>query len=208
MKNNKRKYRYKYALLLVCLHLAVVIAVTGTIAYLFTETDPVTNTFKPVAPGTEIEETLENNVKKDVTVKNTGEVDSYIRAKVIITWQNKDGEVYPKMPVAPADGVTNNDYTISYGNEWILGDDGYFYYTKSVPATVSTNVFISSVTPVNSCEDNTYTLHVEILSQAIQSTPDIAVDVWDNDKVDVKGTNGTLTVTNIMKTDETVTQSE
>ena len=203
----KRKKR-KYTLMLVCLLVTVSIVVGGTIAYLFTESDPVVNTFTPVEVDNEIHEVLNGNVKENVQIKNTGTTDAFIRAKVVVTWQNKAGVVYPIMPVAPADGVTNHDYTISYGDNWILGDDGYFYYTKSVSATDSTKVLISSVTPVQSCEDNTYTLHVEILSQAIQSTPDIAVDVWDNDKVDVNGTNGTLTVTNQINTDESVTQSE
>lgn len=201
MKNNKHKYRHKYALLLVCLHLAVIIAVTGTIAYLFTSTDPVTNTFKPVAPGTEIEETLENNVKKDVTVKNTGEVDSYIRARVIITWQNEKGEVYPEMPAS-------DYYTISYGSGWSLGADGYYYYTKSVSVNGSTTALIERVTPVKSCKDDTYTLHVEILSQAIQSTPVEAVNAWDNDLVDLSGKiDGTLEVV-AKTTGEATTQSE
>lgn len=190
----KRKKR-KYTLLLVCLLVTVVIAVGGTIAYLFTESDPVVNTFTPVEVDNEIHEELNGNEKENVQIKNTGTTDAYIRAKVVVTWQNENGEVYPVMPIPPADGVTNHDYTISYGSDWILGNDGYFYYNESVPATESTTVFIVSVTPIKACEDNNYTLHVEILSQAIQSAPDIAVDAWDNDRVDVTGTNGMLTVT-------------
>ena len=43
----KRKNR-KYTLLLVCLLMTVLVVVGGTIAYIFTESDPVVNTFTPV----------------------------------------------------------------------------------------------------------------------------------------------------------------
>mgnify|MGYP003295933686 CR=1 FL=1 len=53
-----KKHRNKYTLLLVCLLLTVAIAVSGTIAYLFTSSDPVVNTFTPVLPEIEIPEDM------------------------------------------------------------------------------------------------------------------------------------------------------
>lgn len=183
-----KKHRNKYTLLLACLLLTVAIAVSGTIAYIFTSSDPVVNTFTPVTPDSEIFETFKDNVKSNVVVKNTGEVDSYIRAKVVITWQDGAGNIYP---VAP---IKDTDYTISYlsvkdpttgtvttTTGWILSADGFWYYKKPVAAGASTTYLIGEARQIKECKDTNYKLHIEILSQAVQSTPPAAVvEVWQN----------------------------
>lgn len=199
-----KKHRNKYTLLLVCLLLTVAIAVSGTIAYIFTSSDPVVNTFTPVTPDSKIDETFENNVKSNVVVKNTGEVDSYIRAKVVITWQDEDGNIYSVSP------VENTHYTISYlsvkdpetdsvtiTTDWILSADGFWYYKKPVAAGASTTNLIGEARQIKECEDTNYMLHIEILSQAIQSTPPAAVmEEWQNATNDLTVTaTGELRVT-------------
>ncbi len=185
---DKKRRPKKLLALIICLDLVVMMAVSGTLAYIFTSTDPVVNTFTPVTPGSKIDEEFENNVKSDVKVNNTGEVASYIRAKVVITWQDKDGNVYPVSP------VENTHYTISYlsvkdpetdsvtiTTDWILSADGFWYYKKSVAAGASTTNLIGEAKQIKECEDTNYKLHIEILSQAVQSTPPAAVvEVWKN----------------------------
>ena len=121
-----RKQKTKYTAFLVCLLLAVAIAVSGTIAYLFTSSDPVVNTFTPVTPEIDIPEEMNGTVKEKATVQNTGEVDSYLRAKIVVTWQNGNGEVYPKVPELGE----GKDYTMTNGSNWQLHKDGYYYYKK------------------------------------------------------------------------------
>ena len=183
-----KKHRNKYTLLLVCLLLTVAIAVSGTIAYIFTSSDPVVNTFTPVTPDSKIDETFENNVKSNVVVTNTGEVDSYIRSKVVVTWQDGEGNIYPVVP------IKDTDYTISYlsvkdpttgtvttTTDWILSADGFWYYKKPVAAGASTNYLIGEARQIKECKDTNYKLHIEILSQAVQSIPPAAVvEVWKN----------------------------
>ncbi len=205
MKIFKSKIKSKKILaLVICLDLVVFLAVGATLAYIFTASDPVVNTFTPVTPDIEITEDFKDNIKKHVAVKNTGSVSSYIRSQVVITWQNADGDI---LPVKPEPGT---DYTITYGtNEydaatdsttdikgayWILAADGFWYYNKSVAPGDSTDYLIAEARWIKECEDPNYTLHIEILSQSVQSTPDEAVNVWDNNDVDVTGTDGTLTV--------------
>lgn len=187
MKNNKRKV----SILTVCLLLTVLIAVGSTIAYIFTSTGPVTNTFTPVTPETIIDEDFQE-IKENVSIRNSGKVDSYIRVKIAITWQDKNNNVYYKEP------VLGEDYTITYTSDtnWVQGNDGFWYYKKFVPAGQSTSVLISEAKWLKKCENEAYPLDIEILSQAIQSTPDEAVAVWNNDKVTVTGNSGILTVVN------------
>ena len=177
---NRKKH--KYTIMLVCLLVTVSIVVGGTIAYLFTESDPVVNTFTPVEADNEIHEELNGNIKKNVQIENTGKTDAFIRAKVVVTWQNGDGEVYPVMPASNLVDATNPDYNITYNTtDWIeiLPKDGYWYYKTSVAPGASTKDLIVSATPVKDAPAVGYTLHIEILSQAIQSEPATAVqEAW------------------------------
>ena len=197
----------KFLALIICLNLVVMMAVSGTLAYIFTSSNPVVNTFTPVSPGSSIVEKFENNVKRDVKVTNTGQVDSYIRAKVVITWQSEKkadgtgGDVYSTTP------IPNEDYQISYGTDWIPSADGFWYYRYPVEAGASTNYLIGEARQIKECEDKNYMLHIEILSQAIQSTPSTAVvEVWqtDTNKLTVN-VDGTLSV--VEKSQDT-TQSD
>ncbi|MBR4036526.1 MAG: hypothetical protein IKJ05_07345 [Oscillospiraceae bacterium] len=174
--NNKKS---KFSAIAVCLLLTAMLAIGGTLAYLFTQSDAVVNTFNPVTPDITVDEEFEGNVKKKVAIKNTGEVDSFIRAKVVITWQNDAGEVYPLTPVPGTDAATA-DYKITWTKDgWVEGSDGFCYYTSAVPVNGSTGVLFTDAAPLRACADENYTLHIEILSQAIQSTPDEAVEsVW------------------------------
>ena len=189
----KRK-KSKYTLMLVCLLVTVSIVVGGTIAYLFTESDPVVNTFTPVEVDNEIHEVLNGDVKKDVQIENTGTTDAYIRAKVVVTWQNEDGEVYPVMPLSNLKDADNPDYNIAYNTtDWsqmpTQDGDGYWYYNASVaPDALTTNLIVSA-TPIKEAPAEGYTLHIEILSQAIQSAPASAVqEAWGMTYTEANGT--------------------
>lgn len=192
MNNNSRRNPKKFFALVICLNLVIMLAVGGTLAYIFTSTDPVVNTFQPVTPSIKVEEPGWNNiVKQDVTIKNTGQVESYVRVKVVVTWKNGT-EIYPVDPEKGTDYSLEyiTDITPSVSTDWERGDDGFWYYKKSVLPGASTGVLIKNATWLQPCVDSNYTLSIEILSQAIQSSPDEAVEsVWP-----VDANSGTLTL--------------
>lgn len=159
--------------------LAAVVMVLGTlvgttVAYLFMGTDSIVNTFTPSEVTVTITENFENNVKNNVAVKNTGDVDAYIRAAVVVTWQNSEGQIYPTAP------VEGTDYTVTYPqNGWVKHTDGYYYYTSVVKPLDSTGVLLTDCKPVDGKTPDGYHLVVEILASAIQSEPETAVtDAW------------------------------
>lgn len=145
--------------------------VGGSLAYLITSTDPVKNVFTPGSVTPDITEEFDGSVKKNVAVKNTGDVSAYIRAKVLITWQyagegEENGNVLNELP------VKDTNYTVSYtkNSGWVYrSDDGYYYYTSPVGAQQSTNDLIDELRVISEAPQEGYTLHVEILSQAIQA---------------------------------------
>lgn len=163
----------KRSLVLVVSVLALVLAVAGgTLAWLTANSGPVTNTFTPAQVTCTVEETFDGTTKSDVKIKNTSNIDAYIRAYVVVTWKNAEGNVYGKLP------VKDTDYTIEYATDtgWDKGSDGYYYYTSPVAANDGlTGVLITKCEPVNGKAPADYDLSVEIIAEAIQSQPDSAV---------------------------------
>ena len=161
MKRMKRK-----SLLLVAgIALMLMVAIGGTIAYIVTDTKPITNTFEPGRVPITITENFKNGTKSDVRVKNTGNVPAYIRAKIVVTWKDADGNV---SAIKPVEGT---DYTISInGTEWTKAGDGFYYHIARVGAGESTNPLITSCTKVAGANQPAgYDLSVEIIAESIQA---------------------------------------
>ncbi len=149
-------------------------AVGGTVAYLFDRTESVTNSFSPVQVSCLIQETFNDGelVKENVSVKNTSDIPAYIRAAVVVTWTDLTGGISAKAPIS---GV---DYVIEFGSgAWERGADGYYYYSVPVDSGAQTDVLITSVRPLT--YKTGYTLTVEVLAEAIQSSPaNVVTDTW------------------------------
>ena len=187
----QKKFKSKKSIaLLVSLVLVLTMAVGTTIAYLIDVTDPLPNVFTASKVTVEVEEDFKNNVKSNVTVKNTGDTTAYIRAAVVITWQNEAGEVYGKQPVA------GTDYQISYNldtqtnpaGKWLKVGD-FYYWNSPVEADKNTGTLISEVKPVADRAPDGYYLCVEILASGVQSEPDKVVnEAWKAVMVDTDGT--------------------
>lgn len=206
----KRNHNKKALTLLVCLVMVVAVTVGGTLAYLMASTQPVKNEFTASKVSSSVvEEPFDGTTKTNVRVQNTGDTKAYIRAKVVVTWKNTDGEVYV---AAPMEGT---DYTMELNlseNGWVKGNDAFYYFTQAVsPVTecthaadascdnCCTDVLIKSCVQAESANvPDEYVLSVEIVASAIQSAPDSVVEnAWTNSKVTVFSNNGTLEVRNI-----------
>ncbi len=164
----RHKQKRKNRALLVSLILLLTITVGGTIAFIYTKTEGVKNTFNPSKVTCSIEETFDGKIKSNVSIKNTGDTEAYIRAKIIVNWMDTNGNISAVKPVA-------NDYSLTLGdmNNW-LNIGGYYYYTSPVGVNASTDILISKCEQLQ--EKEGYLLSVEILAEAIQSTPSAAVE--------------------------------
>lgn len=171
-----KKFHKKSLALLVSVALLLTFAVSGTVAYLVDASGPVENQFKPASVTPSITETINGSVKNDVKLINSGNVDAYIRAAVVVTWQMTDSDGIHVLP------AKNTDYSISWSKSGWIGADsnGYYYYTTPVSSGTETGVLFTScsvasgVTPPSG-----YSLHVEIMGQAIQAEPISTVKtVW------------------------------
>lgn len=161
-----RRRSGKSAALLVSLLLLLTVTVGGTIAFLMDTDGPLRNQFNPSKVTTKVEETLSGNIKKDVYIKNTGDTDAWIRAAVVVTWQDEEGNVYGQAP------VEGKNYDITWGTEWATGDDGFYYWTSPVRAeTGVTGDLIETISPKGKPPADGYYLTVEIIGSGIQNKP-------------------------------------
>lgn len=170
IKEHKKKLNKKAnkpKLLLISLVLLLTFTVGSTIAFLVDKEEAITNTFTASKVDITVDEDLDGDVKSNVVIQNTGDTEAYIRAMVVITWQDKDGNVFG---TAPKKDV---NYTLAPGSEkWIKSTtDGFYYYTLPVAASTSTENLITMLKPVADTTPEGYSLNVEILASAIQSVP-------------------------------------
>ena len=160
----------KAAVLLLSMILLIGIAVGTTVAFLVARTEPIKSTFEYAKVSCEV-----TGSKENVQVKNTGDTAAYVRATYVVTWRERDvnGNVAASVP-------GGYDYTLTeiLGSGWVKGADGYFYYSLPVIPGGSTEE-IRLDCAVTCPENPEYTLSVEVLAEAIQSTPDKAVqEAW------------------------------
>lgn len=187
-KHHKRSHRRsgKSAALLVSLLLILTVTVGGTIAFLMDSDGPLHNVFQPSKVTTKVEETVNGNTKSDVYIKNTGDTAAWIRAAVVITWQDKDSNVYGQAPkpceTANCDHANCGcDYVITWNiaeqtnpaGQWVLAADGFYYWNRPVAGGAYTGFLIEECKPLRELKvgDTTYYLTVEILGSGIQSVP-------------------------------------
>ena len=103
--------RFSRILTLVLLALAL----TGaTLAYLITHTDPVPNRFTPAHVSCNVTEDFDGTTKKNVNVTNTGDIEAYLRVKLVTYRVNDDGQHIGGTAASPA---------FTPGNGWVKDGD-------------------------------------------------------------------------------------
>ena len=150
----------------------------GTLAYILTNTTSLTNKFTPAQVSCEILEDFSNGtIKQDVCVQNTGDAPAYIRVKLLPYWYDKEDDTV----------IAKTSWTPSFmpGQGWVLGEDGYWYYTSPVNPGECTSALIPSLTMEQ--DDVSLARQVlEIIASCIQAEPADAIkEAWS-------GTNGSV----------------
>lgn len=168
------------AVLLIAIILLISTAVGSTVAFLATKTEPVENSFEYANVSCEVMQDRDTEGISIVKVKNTGAISAYIRAAVVANWIDIGGNIAASVP----EGYSY-DLTCSSGS-WAQGKDGFFYYLLPVAPGALTEGNLLTCT-VTCPKDPEYTLSVEVLTEAIQSTPASAVNEAWNVEVDGDG---------------------
>ena len=169
----KARYRVNKTLFtLLALIMVIGAAVGTTVAFLVTNTSAVENSFTYANVSCEVKESFDGTTKSNIQITNTGNIDAYIRATYVVNWLDKDGNIAASVPDGYSYSLTENP-----DGKW-KEHNGYFYYLTPVAPGASTPGSLLNCT-VTYPENPEYTLSVEILATAIQSSPASAVqEAW------------------------------
>lgn len=149
--------------------LLLALAISGTVAWLTTKDAPITNTFNPSKVACEVTETFNSTtgVKSSVNVKNTGDIDAYIRVKLVTYRTNEKGQHIGGAATLP-------NFTL--GANWVKFGD-YYYYTLPVAAGKTPATNLTDSMTLNSSYDDADggKQAIDVMAEAIQSVPEAAV---------------------------------
>ena len=161
------------------------LAVGGTIAWLTDKDRPLVNTFDPSKVTCEVQEKFDGKVKSDVNVKNTGDIDAFLRVKLVTYRTNDAGQHIGGTAALP-------QFTL--GANWVEYN-GYYYYTLPVaPGDKPATKLTDSMTLTENYDDaDGGHQSIDVMAEAIQSVPEAAVKAAWGTGFSI-GTDGSLIV--------------
>ena len=151
------------AILAICMVSALTLA---AYAYLSNSSDQVDNQFGAASdPAPSIAETFGGNIKTNVAVDVADPGYAvYVRAVIVVTWEDKSGNVLAQKPVEGTD--YSMELMVGFG-EACFEKDGFFYYRSRISSGV-TSALIKTCEQLLPAPDG-YQLHVQIIAQTIQA---------------------------------------
>ena len=163
----KKHHTGRLTAMVIATALLLALAISGTVAWLTTKDKPITNTFNPSKVACEVTESFNGTVKSNVNVKNTGDIDAYIRVKLVTYRTNEKGQHIGGTATLP-------NFTL--GANWVKFGD-YYYYTLPVAAgkTPATNLTDSMTLTAEYTDVDGGKQAIDVMAEAIQSVPAEAV---------------------------------
>lgn len=166
------KTRKIYLGLLIAVLIASLILCGTVIAYMFRQTEYKDNKLTPANVSCEILETVTNNEKTSIQIKNTGNIDAYLRVRLVSYWVDADGNIVAK---------PSPELSITLAEGWITGSNNTYYYKRPVaPGTPTPNLLKDGTSIYLEQDENGYLQVIEVFAEAIQSEPKKAVtSAWN-----------------------------
>lgn len=150
------------------------LAINGTLAWL-TQEASLKNTFEVAKVSGDIEEEFNKEVKKNVSVSNTGNFEAYVRVALVPSWVDDKGNATMLNP----EGTYELDLNLKQdgkGAGWLKGSDGFYYYTKPLLPGEQTAILIKTCQPtVTEPEYQGKAFKMDVMAQWIQAQPTDAV---------------------------------
>lgn len=149
--------------------LLLALAIGGTVAWLSTEDTPITNTFLPSKVACKVTEDFDSNTgeKTNVNVENIGNIDAFIRVKLVTYRTNDKGDHI---------GGTVELPDFELGTGWVEYK-GYYYYKLPVAAGGKPEAELTKkMTLKGNCDGaDGGRQAIDVMAEAIQSVPEEAV---------------------------------
>lgn len=168
-RSRRRAYRGRMTAMALATVLLLALAIGGTVAWLTAKDQPITNTFNPSHVTCEVTEGFNDTTgeKTNVNVTNTGDIDAYIRVKLVTYRTNAQNQHI---------GGTAELPNFTLGSGWVEYN-GYYYYTLPVaPGQQPANALAASIKLTDSYLDaDGGKQAIDVMAEAIQSVPSEAV---------------------------------
>ena len=146
------------------LSIVLVLLCGTTFALMYRQTQSVNNQLEAAYVACTVEEIFNEQTKTKIAVKNTGNIDAYLRLRLVSYWVDGNGNIVSKPSQMPA---------VTGAAGWVVGSDNTYYYSKPIaPDAATPNLLSGSITLVE--EDGCLQV-VEVFADAIQSKPEEAV---------------------------------
>ena len=156
--------RNKSRLLVIAAAVLLVAAVAGgTLAWLSDQAPTVVNTFALPENTPEVKEEFDGTVKSSITIENTGNIDSYIRVKLIGNWADQNGNVAPQ-----PEGSTLEGWPVTVTADWFL-KDGWYYYQSPVSPNHTTAELLKQEVKSTILKGSEVTFQLNVISETIQA---------------------------------------
>ena len=150
--------------IIVSLMLLLALLCGTTFALMYRQTQSLNNQFEPAVVTCAVREEFNGEIKKEIAVENTGNIDAYLRVCLVSYWVDGNGKIVSKPSQMPA---------VSVADGWVTGPDNTYYYSRPVsPGDVTPNLLGVEITLL---EENGYLQVIEVFADAIQSKPADAV---------------------------------
>ena len=168
MKNEKIRFLPVFLVALLVLTMA-----SGSVfAYMKAKTPVVENMIVPAFVNCEVNETFANNEKTSIKVKNTGNIDAYLRVCFVTYWENKDENGNAIIVSKPSKDITG----LPLGNKWIAGSNNIYYYTEAIAPGAEVEFLGDGEKIILEIDANGNRQVIEVFAEAIQSIPAKAVE--------------------------------
>lgn len=182
----KRQKQHRFAkpsVVMVSVLVLLVSVVGGSVAYLFATDSPIENTFTKSSVSCEVVEKFDGVTKEEVKIKNTGNTEAYIRAMVVVTWKDTNGNIY-----GGSEPVAGTDYHITFNeSDWTKVGNHWYCNAPVAKGSLTASLISTCREIATNRPSSEYGLSVEIIADALQAGPDASVvqDAWGY----VPGTN-------------------
>ncbi|HHZ14218.1 MAG TPA: hypothetical protein GX394_09880 [Clostridiales bacterium] len=168
----KKKYVFILTIVLISL-----LATSGSLAW-FSANKEATNEFKMGTVGVEVVENSFKNITdvkiqsydKAVSVKSLGTKRTYVRVRLIPIWSDHN------LP------VSNVKLILADNDDWIKGDDGYYYFKYYLTEGQVTSELLAEVEFTElGAEYTGKTFILKVVAEGVQASHRAWVDVWGID---------------------------
>ena len=175
--------------ILIAAMLFMTLAVGSTVAWLSAKDAPIQNKFLPSEVSCEVTEDFNGatGVKSKVNVKNTGDIDAFIRVKLVTYRTNEQGRHIGGTALVPS---------FTMGSDWEKYGDYYYYTLPVAPGDKPKTNLTDRMTLIGAYPDaDGGKQAIDVMAEAIQSVPEDAVQTAWGAGFSI-GTDGRLYVPN------------